>query len=89
MIVCGTNVNSLRERLLRKPELIHPKAISGGHATVETRKHALKILMSNETNNLHKISKHLKSKSQTYAQAKDIIKNASFAIMSSLWKSLP
>ena len=55
MIVCGTNVNSLRERLLRKPELIHPKTISGGHATIETRKHALEIPMSNETNNLHKI----------------------------------
>ena len=32
MIVCGTNDNSLRKRLLRECELTLPKAISAGHA---------------------------------------------------------
>ena len=44
MIVCGTNDNSLRERLLRESELTLPKAISAGHAAEETRKHAREIL---------------------------------------------
>ena len=41
--------------------------------------HARKILKSNETIDLHKISKHSKSRSQTSAQATGIIKNISFA----------
>ena len=40
MIVCGTNDNSLIERLLRESELTLPKAIAAGHAAEETRKHA-------------------------------------------------
>ena len=32
VIVCGTNGNSLRERLLRESELTLPKALSAGHA---------------------------------------------------------
>ena len=40
MIVCGTNDNSLIERLLRESELTLPKAIAAGHADEETRKHA-------------------------------------------------
>ena len=65
MIVCGTNDNSLRECLLHKSELTLPKAISAGHAAEETRKHARQTLKSNETIDLHKISKHSKSRSQT------------------------
>ena len=56
VIVCGTNDNSLRERLLRESELTLPKAMSAGHAAEETRKHAREILQSNETINLHNIS---------------------------------
>ena len=74
MIACGKNDNSLRERLLRQSELTLPKAISAGHAAEKTRKHAREILKSNETIDLHKISKHSKSRSQTYAQATEIIK---------------
>ena len=78
VIVCGTNDNSLRERLLRESELTLPKAISAGHAAEETRKHAREILKSNETINLHKIWKHSKSRSQTSAQATEIIKKCKF-----------
>ena len=70
--------NSLRERLLRESELTLPKAISAGHAAEETRKHAREILQSNETIDLHKISKHSKSRSQTSAQATEIIKKCKF-----------
>ena len=55
MIVCGTNDNSLRERLLRESQLILPKATSAGRAAEETRKYARKIFKSNETIDLHKI----------------------------------
>ena len=78
MIACGTNDNSLRERLLRQSELNLSKAISAGHADEETRKHAREILKSNETIDLHKTSKHSKSKSQTSAQATEIIKKRKF-----------
>ena len=57
MIVCGTNDNSLRERLLCESELTLPKAISAGRTAEETRKHAREILKLNETIGLHKISK--------------------------------
>ena len=70
--------NSLRERLLRESELTLPKAISAGHAAEETRKHAREILQSNETIDLHKISKHSKSRSQNSAQATEIIKKCKF-----------
>ena len=78
MIICGANDNSLRERFLRESELTLPKAISAGHAGEETRKHAHEILESNETIELHQISKHSKSRGQTSAQAKDIIKKCKF-----------
>ena len=78
MIVCGTNDNSLRECLLHKSELTLPKAISAGHAAEETRKHARQTLKSNETIDLHKISKHSKSRSQTSTQATEIIKKCKF-----------
>ena len=78
MIVCGTNDNSLRERLLRDSELTLPKAISAGHAVEETRKHAREILKSNENIDLHKISKHSKSRSDTSAQSTEIIKKCKF-----------
>ena len=73
MIVCGPNDNSLRERLPRESELSLAKVISG-NAAEETRKHAREILKSNETIDLHNISKHSKSRSQTSAQATKIIK---------------
>ena len=78
MIVCGTSNNSLRERLLRESELTLPKAISSGHAAKETHKHACKILKSGETIDLHKISKHSKSRSGTSAQTTEIIKKCKF-----------
>ena len=78
VIVCGTNDNSLRERLLRESELTLPKALSAGHAAKETCKHACKILKSDETVDLHKISKHSKSRSQTFTQATEIIKKYRF-----------
>ena len=78
MIVCGTNDNSLRERLLHESKLTLPKAIAAGHAAKETPKYARKILKSNETIDLHKISKHSKSKSQTSAQATKIIRKCKF-----------
>ena len=44
----------------------------------ETRKHARKILRSNETIDLHKISKHSKFRSQVSVQATEIIKKCKF-----------
>ena len=55
-----------------------PKAISAGHTAEETRKYAKEILKSNETIDLHKISKHSKSRSQTSAQATEKIKKCKF-----------
>ena len=78
MIVCVTNDNSLRERLLHESELTLPKAISAGHAAEETCKHAREILKSNETIDLHKILKHSKSRSQASAPATEIIKKCKF-----------
>ena len=78
MIVCGTNDNFLRERLLHESELTLPKKISVGHAAEETRKHTHEILKSNEAIDLHKISKHSKSRSQTSTQALEIIKRCKF-----------
>ena len=78
MIVCGTNDNSPRQRLLCEYELTLPKVISAGHAAEETCKHAHKIFKSNETIDLHKISKHSKSRSQTSTQATEIIEKYKF-----------
>ena len=78
MIVCDTNDNSLRERLLHEPEWALSKAISAGHPVEETRKHARKILNSNETIDLHTISKYSKSRGQTSAQATKVIKKSKF-----------
>ena len=78
MIVCCTNDNSWRESLLWESDLSLPKAVFAGHAAEETRKHAREILKSNETIDLHKISKHSKSRVQTSAQANDIIKKCKF-----------
>ena len=64
----------MRERLIYESELTLPKAIFAGHAAEETRKYANEIFNSNETIDLHKISKHSKSTSQTSAQATQIIK---------------
>ena len=63
MIVCGNNDNSVRERLIRESELALPKEIFAGHAAEELRE----IFKSNETIDLHKISKRSKSRSQTFA----------------------
>ena len=78
IIVCDTNDNSLREHLLCESELTLPKAIYTGHAAEETCKHAHKILKSNETIDLHKISKHSKCRSVTSAQTTGIIKKCKF-----------
>ena len=72
MIGFSMNDNSLREHLLRESELTLLKAISAGHATEETHKYACKILKSNEIIDLHKNSKHSKSRSHTSAQATEI-----------------
>ena len=74
----STHDNSLRDCLSRESELTLPKAIYAGHSAEVYRKHALEILTSNETIDLHKISKHLKSRGQTSAQANDIIKKCKF-----------
>ena len=80
MIVCGTNDNSLRERLLRESELTLSKAIFAVHAAEETRRHAREILKSNETADLHRISRSKqKHRTQTSAhQNTDIIKKCKF-----------
>ena len=49
-----------------------------GHANEENHKHAREILKSNENMDLHKISKLSKSRSQTSAQATEIIKKCKF-----------
>ena len=59
-IESGTNDNPLRKRLLCESELTLPSVISAGHAATETYKHTRKILKSNKTIDLHKISKHSK-----------------------------
>ena len=78
MVVCGTNDNSLRKRLLRESELTLPKAISAGHTAEETRKHARRFLKVNATIDLYRISKHSKSRSQTSTHATGIIKKCKF-----------
>ena len=63
MIVCGTNDRFFRECLLPEFEL----TLSTGHAAGETFKHTRENIMSNETIDLHKISKHAKYRNQTSA----------------------
>ena len=68
---------SLREHR-QEFNLTPPKVISAGHSAEETCKHVCKILKSNKTIDLHKISKHSKHKSQTSSQTTDIIKKRKF-----------
>ena len=49
MIVCGTRDNSPCESLLQECGIAISKAISPGHATKETCKHAREILRSQST----------------------------------------
>ena len=65
----------MRDCLFCESELTLPKAICAGHAAKETRKHVREIL---KLMDLHKISKHSKSRGQTFTQAKDIIKMYKF-----------
>ena len=44
MIICGTNDNAFRERLLRESDLTLSRAISAGHAAEVAQKHAREIL---------------------------------------------
>ena len=64
MIVCGTNDNAFREKLLRESDLTLSRAISAGHAIEETRKHDREILQVQSTADLHKINKLCKPRYQ-------------------------
>ena len=46
MIVCGTNDNAFRQRLLKEYDFTLSRAISAGHAAKESRTHAHEILQS-------------------------------------------
>ena len=75
MIVCGTNDNAFRERLLRESDLTLSRAISAGHAAEETRKHAREILQSQSGADLLKINKLHKPRHQIpNEKSKEIIK---------------
>ena len=56
MIICGTNDNAFRERLLRESDPIFRRASSAGHAAEETRKHARDLY---KINNLRKPHPHV------------------------------
>ena len=64
MIVCGTNDNTFRERLLRESDLTLSKVISAGLAAEETRRHAREILQFQSAADLHKINKLRKLRHQ-------------------------
>ena len=64
MIVCGTNDNAFREKLLRESDLTLSRAISAGHAIEETREHDREILQVQSTADLRKINKLCKSRYQ-------------------------
>ena len=64
MIVCGTNDNAFRERLLRESDLTLSRAISAGHAAEETRKNTREILQFQLAADLHKIHKLRKPRHQ-------------------------
>ena len=68
-----TNDNSLRERL-RESELTLPKPISAGHTAAETHTHAHEIHEVKRDHRCPQYFKTLKSRGQTHAQAKEIIK---------------
>ena len=84
MIICGTNNNAFRERLLRQPDLTLSRAISEGHAAEETQKYVRKILQSQSTVNLHKINKQCKPHHQVpNEKSKEIINKCKFCSGSS------
>ena len=62
MIVCGTNENAFRERLLTESDLTLLRAISAGHAAEETWKHACKTLKTNKLRRPHHQAPNKKSK---------------------------
>ena len=79
MIVCGSNDNAFRERLLRESDLTLSRAISAGHAAEETRKHACEILQFQSGANLHKINKLRKPRHQVpNEKSREIIKKCKF-----------
>ena len=74
MIVCGTNDNAFREKLLRESDLTLSRAISAGHAIEETREHDREILQVKSTADLRKINKLCKSRYQVRNEkSKEII----------------
>ena len=74
MIVCGTNDNAFREKLLRESDLTLSRAISAGHAIEETREHDREILQVQSTADLRKINKLCKSRYQVRNEkSKEII----------------
>ena len=79
MIVCCTNDNAFRERLLRESDLTPSTAISAGHVAEETQKHAREILQFQSTANLHKINKlHKPHHRVPNEKSKEIIKKRKF-----------
>ena len=74
MIVCGTNDNAFREKLLRESDLTLSRAVSAGHAIEETREHDREILQVQSTADLRKINKLCKSRYQVRNEkSKEII----------------
>ena len=74
MIVCGTNDNAFREKLLRESDLTLSRAISAGHTIEETREHDREILQVQSTADLRKINKLCKSRYQVRNEkSKEII----------------
>ena len=72
---------TLRERFLRKCDLILSKAISAGHAPEETRKHAREILRSQPTADIDKSFKKKLSKCSHNTRnqnTRDFIKKCKF-----------
>ena len=81
MIVCGTNDNSLPERLLWECDLTLYKAISAGHAAEETRTHTSETLISQPTADIDKIFKKQLNKSNhnnRNQNTRDFIKKCEF-----------
>ena len=90
MIVCCTNDNAFRERLLRKYDLTLLRGISAAHAAEETRKHARGILQSQSAPDLQKINKLRKPRHQRPNQkSKEIIKKCKFCDGSHPWRKCP
>ena len=74
MIVCGTNDNAFREKLLRESDLTLSRAISAGHAIEESREHDREILQVQSTADLRKINNLCKSRYQVRNEkSKEII----------------